>query len=102
MQQRNDNANQCEKYDYSAVTSHCKKKVLGKNLLNVGASYLSILLNENHWIGCTISNECSEILLQDQCGKDVKNRVVLNNLLWLVGGEFGRLNDCSKNKVDEF
>ena len=70
--------------------------------MNVRASYLPILLNENHWVGSTILNETKEILVYNPSGADEDNKLILNNLLRLVGDEFKRQGNVGDNEVLSF
>jgi len=92
VQQRHDNLDIRGNYDYQSVARCCARKVPEGNLLNVRASYLPVLVNDNHWVGSTILNEAKEILVYNPSGREVDNDVILNNLLKLVGDEYKRLN----------
>ena len=48
-------------YSYNDIVGRCKK-VSGGNLLEVGATYLPVLLNDNHWVGAAILTERKEII----------------------------------------
>jgi len=85
-------------YNYKDVTGRCAK-VPGGSLLDVGASYLPILLDENHWVGGAILAERKEILLYNPSGREKRNAQILRNLLRLVEDEFKRTGDQNKDAV---
>ncbi|KAL7531433.1 LOW QUALITY PROTEIN: hypothetical protein ACHAXR_004040 [Thalassiosira sp. AJA248-18] len=101
VQQRHDNLDLRGTYDYKSVARRCANKVPGGNLLKVRASYLPVLLNENHWVGCAIVNETKEILVYNPSGRGGDNKVILNNLLRLLGDEYKRLDNGDDSEVDK-
>ena len=70
--------------------------------MQVCASYLPIRINRNHWLACAILNEPKRIVLCDPQGEKERNRVILDNLLTLVGDEFKRQSDCNDEEVSQF
>ena len=88
-------------YSYNDIVGRCKK-VSGGNLLKVGATYLPVLLNGNHWVVGAILTEWKEIILYNPSGKDTKNTDVLHNLLQLVRDELKRTGDYNKEEGKVF
>jgi len=89
------------KYSYKDIVGRCKR-VPGGNLLKVGASYLPVLLNDNHWVGGAILTGRKEIVLYNPSGHDTRNSYVLNNLLQLVRDEFKRMGDYIDEEVNTY
>ena len=77
-------------YNYRNVAGRCKKSP-GKNILSNLASYLPILVGDDHWIGCAILPRKKQIMVYNSLGANSRNRGVLANLWRLVKDEYARL-----------